>query len=309
MMSVITRMNLSAIDLNLFVVLAVVFDEGSATRAAARLHVTQSAVSNALARLRAALNDPLFVRGPRGLLPTPRAAALAPKLREALGLLREVVDAPGADAPTRLRRQFVVACTDVVQAAVLPRLLAIVNQRAPGVRIRAVPVVQSLRDELASGGVDLLIGAPPSLPRGCRGEVLWKDDLVCLASSKHATIRTRVTLAQFATTPHIDVAVHGQPQRRIDRALAAHKRKRTIVLSVPHFSVVPECVAESNAIAVLPRRFAIEAARRYPLVVLECPIALDAVTIKQIWHDRSQNDPALAALRLLVREATSDAHA
>jgi len=185
---IIIEVNISAVDLNLLVVLDAVLTERSATRAAKRLGVTQSAVSNALARLRDLFGDPLVVRHGRGLTPTPRAEALAPQVahwvREVGTLLGE---APPFDAATS-RREFTLACADYYGMVVLPPLMEALCKRAPHARLRIVSL-----EELVGGGglahdVDVHVGRPPAVEAGCHRRPLFEEEFVCL-TRQHSTPR------------------------------------------------------------------------------------------------------------------------
>src|SRR5262245_42457093 len=183
-----------------------VLAERSVVRAARRLHVTPSAVSNALARLRAALDDPLLIRSGRGVVPTPRAAALAPALARALRDLDEAVQGGGFDAATT-DREFTLAMADVVQVVTLPRIVAALATKMPRARVR----VLSIDTLFASGGlagteIDVLIGAGEKGP-GVRARPLYEEHIVLVARAGHPHLmrggrRPRVTKAQLAALKH-----------------------------------------------------------------------------------------------------------
>lgn len=296
-------MNLSQIDLNLLVVLRAVLEERSATRAAARLHVTQSAVSNALARLREALRDPLFVRGPRGLVPTPRALAIAPRLEGALAELTALVEGEGPFDPRRTTRTFTLACTDVVGIVLFPILAGLFEKRMPLAALRVVPLEQSVVADLASGRVDLLIGVPPVLPPQCREEAVYEDEMVTIVRLDHPRVRGALKLDTFVELAHVEVAVLGALETRVDSALAKAKRTRRVAFSVAHFAAMPMVVAETDAVATTSRSLADALAAGRNLRVVRAPIELPTIVVRQVWHDRSDSDEATSYLRSLVREA------
>jgi DNA-binding transcriptional LysR family regulator len=303
--------NLAAIDLNLLVVLEAVLEAQSATRAAARLHVTQSAVSSSLRRLRALFGDPLVVRTAYGFVPTARAAALLPKLRALLGATRELLSDERASDGGLCARSFVIACSDAVSVTVLPALLGELHE-LPGARLRVVTLEQAFAsDGLSRGDVDLLIGIPPTLPPGCRSELVYEDEMVCLVARAHPTVRKRLTLDQYASLPHAEVTFFGNADDRVDRALARAGKTRNIALTVPHFAVVPFAVANTDCISTMSRRLAAAYANGLPIRLLEAPVELPSLRIHQIWHRRADDDPGLKRLRALIRRsvAARPAHA
>jgi DNA-binding transcriptional LysR family regulator len=298
-------MNLSEVDLNLFLVLQTVLEEGNATRAAARLHVTQSAVSNALARARRVFADPLVVRAARGLVPTPRALELTPQLGAALDLLRALLASEAGFEPSRSSRRFTVACSDAVEFVMMPRLSSLLERSMPNASLRVVTIDHMLATNgLSTGEVDLLVGIPPSIPAGCTGEIVYEDTMVCIVRRGHPTIRSSsLTLEAYADVAHVEVALFGVPDSRVDAALARQQRARRIAISVPHFITVPTIVARTNAVATLARRLALVLAPARTLRTLRLPIELPVLRVQQVWHARAAGDPGTLHLRKLVRQA------
>ncbi len=303
--------NLGSVDLNLLHVLATVLEERSATRAAKRLHVTQSAVSNALRRLRELFGDQLVVRRPHGLEPTPRALALLPRLREWADDTRGLLGDPPAFDPQRSTRTFRIACSDAVATALLQPILRLMRERCPAARLRLLTLDRALpEDGLARGQVDLLVGMPPVLPEGHDAELVYRDPMESIVRTGHPAVRSRLTLDAFTRLPHVDVALFDDVNDAIDKALAKHGRVRVVQVALPHFSSVPLAVAETDCVATLSSRLARAAAARLPLRVLKPPVALEPVEVRQVWHRRFSTDDAVLFLRELVRDAArSRAHA
>lgn len=296
--------NLSSVDLNLLHVLATVLEERSATRAAQKLHVTQSAVSNALRRARELFDDPLVVRRPYGLEPTPRALALLPSLRVWIEDARRLLaDAPSFD-PKRSTRTFRIACSDAVAVTLLQPILRLLGERAPNTRLRMLTLDRLItEDGLARGDVDLLIGIPPVLPAGHEAELVYRDPMECIVRRDHPTVGARLSLDSFASLPHVDLALFEAVDDTIDRALSRHGRSRTVQVVLPHFSSVPLAVTETSCVATLSSRLARAFASRLPLRVLKPPVALEPVEIRQVWHKRSEVDAAVRFLRVVVHDA------
>jgi DNA-binding transcriptional LysR family regulator len=297
-----TDRNLASVDLNLLVVLNALLQEQSATRAAARLHVTQSAISSALRRLRAVFDDPLMVRTRHGFVPSARAASLAPALERVLRDTQALL-APVERDPARTVRSFSIAATDAISVILLPLLLPALRRHFPLARLNMVTLERELAtDGLASGAVDLLIGIPPTLPAGCSSEAIYDDAIVCVVRDKHPSVKRRLTLDQFASLPHIEVALFGEPDDRVDRALARAGRTRSIFLTVPHFSSVPFALAHSDFVAILGQRLAEAYAKPMRLRSLPPPVPLPRLQVSQVWHKRAAHDAGLQRLRGLIKQ-------
>lgn len=295
--------NISGIDLNLLVVLQTVLEERSATRAARRLSVTQSAVSNALARLRVLFDDALVVRNARGLSPTPRALALMPQLDALVEQAARVLAAPEVFAPSSTRREFSLACSDYYSAILVPRLMQLLKERAPLAALR----VRSL-DELPEHGlerdVDVHIGIPPSIPNGCLSTVLFEDRFVCLVRRGSVKPGTRRLLSRsFLQASHVRISVLGRMRDPVDMLLEGQGLTRTVALTVPYFSVVPFVVHETGLVATMSRRLAEVHARHLAIQLLEPPLELSQYGVQMIWHRRTDADDGARFLRELIAEA------
>ncbi len=298
--------NLAAIDLNLLNVVASVLEERSVSRAATKLHVTQSAVSNSLKRARELFDDPLVRRVPHGVEPTPRAVALLPPLRAWLAEARRLVeDAPRFD-PATSTRTFTIACTDAIALTLLAPLLARLKTRAPNARLRLQTLDRLIaEDGLARGEVDLLIGIPPVLPPGHAAELLYRDPMTCIVHRRNPLVRRGLSLKTFAALPHVELALFGTIDETVDRALATHGLSRVVKIALPHFSAIPLAVNEGGGVATLGLRVARVFAQWLPLKVLKPPLALEPLEIRQVWHRRSEEDEAVQFLREVCREAAT----
>jgi len=291
---------LAGLDLNLLRALDALLGERHVTRAATRLGMTQSAASHALARLRAALGDPLLVRGGRGaMVPTPRAEALAGPLREALAALAAAVrGAPGFD-PATARRTFHLATGDYAELVLLPRLAARIAAAAPGIDLWVHAVPDDPGPPLATGAIDGVL-APlrgSGWPAGCYEKRLFAESFTCVVRDRHPAAAQRLTLARYCALPHILVAPRGTPGSFVDNALAAVGRTRRVAVAVPHFLVVPHVVAATDLVATLATRVVDALAPLVGLQRLAPPLELARFTIALIWHERAHHDPAQRWLR------------
>src|SRR5882762_10353106 len=201
-------MNVQDVDLNLLRVFDAVLRERGVTPAAARLGLTQPAVSNALARLRALLGDGLFVRTAKGMEATPFARELAEPVRQALALLESALaHGPGFD-PAPATRAFLFYMSDLGQIEFLPPLLEAIQKLAPGVRLEAVSLeVEDIAGALTAGALDLAVGFLPGLGPPVRRRALFRDPYLCLMRADHP-IKT-LTKRKFMEASHALVSYRG----------------------------------------------------------------------------------------------------
>lgn len=294
--------HVARIDLNLLVAFHALFVERQVTRAAARTGVTQSAMSHALGRLREHLGDELFVRTPRGLLPTPRAEALGPEIERLLGELDTALSPAAAFDAAKLVRTFSIASADYGELVLLPSLFARVAREAPHVSLRLRPASQALDRDLEAGTIDLALGPPVDLSPRLVAPKLFDDQFVCVVRRGHPIVKKRLTLKQFVALDHMQIAVRGAPGGPVDDALAAVGLQRRVALFVPHFLAAPMIVAKSDLVLTLASRVAAALASRFELSVFPTPLAVEGFAIHQIWHEQRQNDPAHAWLRATVAD-------
>lgn len=299
-------MNISGVNLNLLVAFDALLAERHVTRAARRLGVTQSALSNSLRQLRELFDDPLLLRAPRGMVPTPRALALGPEVREGLARLEAALgDHPFN--PTTLDRRFVVAASDLLQMAVLPELGTLLAREAPGVRLDVRGWARhSVPGWLASGEVDLALGYFDHIPPRHRHSVLFEEPYACIVRQGHPRVRKRLSLETWVSIPH--VVVSEEPDAgptQVDLVLAERGLSRVVALRVSHFLVVPKIVASTDFSAAIDRRVAL--AFDLPLRVFTPPLPLPAGHVAMVWHERTESDPALSWLRASIESASISA--
>ena len=299
-------MSLSQLDLNLLLVLDTVLSERSVVRAARRLHVTPSAISNALARLRSTLGDPLVIRSGRGIVPTPRAAGLAPSLKRALSELERAVQKDAFD-PATTTRQFTLAIADAGQIARLPRMVRFLAKEMPRARLRVV----GIDTYLSSGGlagmeVDVAMVAVAEKGPGIHITPLYEEKSVLVARKGHPS-GGRITKAQLAQLKHVDVQVApGRGYRELAQSYARLDIQREVVVVVPSFIAAAAVVAETDFVATLPTSLVEVLGERLGLREMIAPAPRITTVIKLVWHERTLDDPALQAFRkMLARAAAS----
>ena len=313
--------NFRTLDLNLLRVFDEVMAERSLTRAARNLSLTQPAVSNALRRLRETLGDELVKRSGQGLAATPRALALWPSVREALGQLQQSL-APSAFEPASASSTFVLTMADATAAELVPGLVDILEREAPGVSIRVVPLTtrdpRRLLDEEAA---DLAVGHFPSVladltVRAQAGEAvtfshqrLYDGEYVCVMRTGHPLASIPLTLDRFCAGRHMLVSFSGRPFGFIDESLASLGRERQVVLTVNQFFTAGRVVANSNLLTVLPSHFVKVTGIADQLVLRPLPFKVSPVHVDALWHRRSQQRSAHAWLRQAVVRAAERAFA
>lgn len=292
-------------DLNLLVTLEVLLGEGSVARAARKLRLSPSAMSRALARLRATTGDPLLVRAGRGLVPSPRARELRQRVgeivREAEAMLR-----PGAalDLP-RLARTFTLRTRDGFVENFGPALLARVGREAPGVRLHFVPKLDKDSAPLRDGTVDLETGVldaqtGPEL----RTQALFRDRFVGVVRKGHSLTRGKITLARLAAGRHVDVARRRADQGPVAEAWRMSGRERTVAATVGDFAAALALARASDLIATVPEHHT--GNLRASLFSFPLPLPVPAFTVSLLWHPRMDADPAHRWLRGCVREVSAD---
>jgi DNA-binding transcriptional LysR family regulator len=300
------KANFRTLDLNLLRVFDAVMSEGSATRAAASLAMTQSAVSQSLRRLREALAEDLFVRTPHGLKPTERAEWLWPQVRGSLAALRQAV-APGAYDPQRDAVQWRLAMADATAALLAPGLVTAIEAGRALTNLRLLPLTtRDPRRLLEAGEVDLALGFFPaavsaivaeeadSLLRHAR---LYDTRYVCVMRRGHPLAALPLTLDTFCAAHHLLVSFSGRAQGLVDQTLINLGRRRRIVLTVNQFFTAGRVVARSDLLTVLPESFLDATGYLDELAIRELPLALPAVHVEMMWHLRHDDDPAHQWLR------------
>lgn len=294
------------LDLNLLKVFDALLTEGSVTGAAARLHLSVPATSRALARLRRAMGDPIFVRAGRGLAPTPFALRAASQVRSLLDGAQALLSSEREFVPARLDRTFTIRINDGLSTMLAADLARRVAAEAPGVTLRFVAEGDEDLEALRDGTVDLDIGVHAGDPPDLRSEPLYHERNVGMVAGTGPLGRTRrPTLAQVCAHPHVVASRRGLARGPLDEALAAAGHRRQVAVVVSSFTSAALLAAQSDLIALVPESFA----RQYDGILgthwFPLPVGLPALEVGQQWHARLDLDPAQRWLRQHVRESTS----
>ena len=284
------------LDVNLLQLFELIYSSRSVTRAAEHLGLAQPTVSIWLAKLRKQLNDPLFVRTPSGMLPTPEADALIGTVRQALESLRYLAQREAKFDPATSERRFRICMTDASHITLLPPLLAHVRSTAPGVRLGAERIDRLTAQRLESGEADLALGLIPELGAGFYQQSLFTQDWVCLANARHPRIGEALSADMYQREGHINV-VSGTGHHLLDASLERHHLEHRVVLELPGFLGLTAIVSTTDLLVTLPRQIGETLAKLGGLNVFSCPIPIPTFTVKQHWHTRYHNDPGNRWLR------------
>lgn len=297
--------NLRRIDLNLLVALDAMLRERHVTRAARTIGLSQPAMSSALARLRGLFEDELFVRTSAGMQPTPRAEALSEPVRQALSQIERLFDTEHSFVPATSSRRFVVRLSDLLGDLLLPRLLAKITAVAPGVALDVVHLspLQTC-DALERNEIDAAVSMGLEPTATIYQQALMRDRMMCIMRRSHPLAEAKLSLRRFLAARHLKVSMSPTDFRFVDDVLARHDTRRDIALNVPHWLLVPEVVATTDYVAVMPALFA-TAIRNEQLAVRELPFASEPFDWCLYWHRRHDNDPAIRWLRQCIVEAST----
>lgn len=294
-------MDIRKLDLNLLVVLEAIHAEGSLTRAAQRLHLSQPALSHALARLREALDDPLFLRQGNRMVPTPRTQRLMGPLHEALGLIGEAVQEGARFDPATSRQEFRLGLRDVFEATTLPALLGQVAREAPGVRLASVRADRrELEADLADGRLDIALDVllPLSPDGDIRRVPLSHDRLMVVARRGHPAVkRGRISLEAYLAAGHLLVSSRRRGPGFEDQELARLGHERQVVLRCQHYFAACRVVESTDHLLTMPAQYAALANAGLANVLLEMPVELPPMDVYLYWHESRENDPANRWLR------------
>ncbi len=293
-------------DLDLLRCFAMLHRERHLSRAATRAGVSQPAMSRALGRLRETFDDALFVRTPKGMLPTARADELAPRVAALLDAADALLKSDRLD-PSRLARGFVIATSGFLDAHLLPRLITTLAREAPGVSVTTRPLGHDVGEALATGRFDLMLGVRESVPEGLLQTRLYEERYVCAVRRDHPIVRSdQLTLETYISLPHLLVAPGGYPGSHVDKALAARGLARRVVVKVHTFPTAPAIVASSDMVLTAPARVIEPLAGPLGLRLLPPPLDLDRFPVFAAWHPRAHDDHAHRWFRAQVCAASRE---
>lgn len=293
-------------DLNLLPVFVALMEERSVTRAALRLGITQPALSNALARLRVTMRDPLFIRERYGIRPTQKAEELAPTLAAALARIDDVVLGQQEFDPAQATRLFTVAPNSYVEFVMAPAIVARLGQQAPGIKLRLTPFGNDLAETgVISGETAMVLGRIVEPPDNLVVQHLMDEGLSCVVRADHPDVGDTLSREQYEALKHVNVLPPGRMRAGLFQALGQQGVRREVAVSVTHFLAVPEMVAATDYCSTLPNLICRRLALDPRLKVLPAPVDLGTFPVQMGWHVRYRHDPAHRWLRSLIAETAA----
>ena len=293
--------HLRTVDLNLLPVLDALLRHRNATRAGSEVGLSQPAMSRALGRLRALLDDPILVRVPSGQLLSPRGEALRQPLAALLAETRSLLIDPPFD-PSREERTLRLAMTDAQAELTLAPMARRLGATAPGIVLEWVPIGPGLSERMISAEIDLTIALDSTpLPRGVVSEPLMEDELAIVLRAGHPC-NGRWTIADYAAYPSVVVSLLGDRSSDLDARLAAAGVERPIKAIVPTFRAAAEIVAVTDGVTTISRAFAARVAEPLRLSLVEPPFLDRRLGVVMVWAKHRSSDPALTWLRDVIRE-------
>ena len=298
-------MNINSIDLNLFLVFQAIYATRSVTLAGERVGMTQSAVSNALKRMRERFNDVLFVRSADGMVPTPVAQRLIAPIEEGLACLSQAIDQGRTFETGQSTRVFRIAVNDIGQLVMMPELLSVARGLAPGVRFETVDTsMAEARQRMLHGQLDLALGSWDAMGPSFYQQRLFDETFsVLVARASPLAQGISMTLEDYLEAEHIAYRPQGTTDSQLQQALdrSGAQERRRVVLTAAHSLGLASIVASSNLLLTAPDRLArAMAASRADLHIVKAPFDVTPFEIRQQWHERFHQDSGSRWLRELM---------
>lgn len=289
-------------ELNLLVIFDAIMTEKSITRTAERLSMTQPAISNAVARMRAAWKDDLFVKDGRNIQPTTYAKNLWDQIRDPLHNLNQAIE-PDVFDPQTAKRTFRIAVSDIVVDTVWLDLRRYFEAHAPGINLHAVPyTITNAQQVLDDAEVDLVMGETIPVPESIRSTHLLDICHVCAMRKDHPLAKPDLTIEEFASADHLLVSLSGDSYGATDRALHQLGMTRRVAVTVNHFASAAPLLIDSDLVAILPAAATYKHVASGKLSVTHSPVEIPRGSVSMWWHKRQDEDAGLQWLRDHIQE-------
>lgn len=285
-------------DLNLFRVLDAIDSTGGIGAAAVQLHLTQSAISHSLKRLRVLLDDPLFIRQGKSMVATTYARSILPTVREHLRGLNACIQTQKNFDPSTLDCTFNFGFRDPAESMVFPRLLPLLNRYAPKLKINSHPITaETLERDLTRGKVDLAADVSISMPRHIQSDVLYRESTVVMFSNKHSCAQDGLDFDTFANARHVVVTPSPNVPSVLEQHLLDHGVKRQIVFRSQQYFAASQIISNSDWLMLVPERFAETMKQLLPVDYCECPVELPKLELRLYWHENMEHDAGIIWVR------------
>lgn len=301
-MSVISSTKLRRLDFTLLLIFLGLMKHRKATAVASELGLTQSAISQALKRLRSIFDDALFIRRPHGLEPTAAAVLLEAPFSQAVEEMRSALESSQDFEPATAEGVLRLAALDAEQAALVPGLSARLSRQAPNLQLSVLPIPRdAIVESLMEGRIDIAMGYIRPVPDLIEAEILYREEfLICGAAD--LLREGRIDLNAFCAAPHILVSPGGDRRGIVDDTLERIERSREVVLSLPAFLPALAAAKEMRALVTMPSRVARAFAPTFGLTVARPPIDVSGFPVSVFWHRRDSRNPMTLWVRQQLRE-------
>lgn len=300
-------LNLARVDLNLLIALDALLTDLNVTKAARRLNVSQPAMSSTLSRLRRMFGDELLVRGPGGMVPTPRALELLDPIRRLLRDVQQIIAPLSNFEPSASQETFVVAATDYVELLLVPRLVRRLRAAAPGVKLVLRSIEASkLPDDLISGRIDVGIAFFPSLSAKLRKRTLFTDEFTCVISPDSPLAKGPLTLPALLAATHLQTSASGRLGGRVDDALQEKGLRRQVNFVTSHFVAAASIASQTDVMTITGKRLAQYLASFLPLELRPLPFQTKPLNLLLAWHERTHRDPSRQWLRAQIEDSANE---
>ncbi|BEV14590.1 LysR family transcriptional regulator [Herbaspirillum sp. DW155] len=297
------QMNIGAVDLNLLKTFIVIWELRSLTAAADRLHLTQPAVSHALRRLREMFDDPLFVRSTSAMVPTETAIRLHEPIARALGIINEALHSHASFDPATATRTFHLVMSDMSCSHVLPLLMEELAHAAPHVSLEVQQMaMENLGAAMRNGDIDLAFGYLPGLPEDCQSQLVLYDDYVCMLRKTHPLAGQPLTMDNLLQLRYVYASTNTTGHQLAEDVLRNAGARRDFALRMPHFTVAPQIVRNTDLALFLPRSIAERHNLDEACVLLDLPLEMPRIPVSLYTHARFAADSGIQWLRSLLIE-------
>jgi DNA-binding transcriptional LysR family regulator len=302
------RLDLNAIDLNLLPKFRALYQQRNVSEAGRELHLTQSALSNALARMRAIFGDELFVRTASAMEPTPFAHAIAGPIERALANLEGEFARVKAFEPEHSSRTFKIAMTQLGESWLVPQILAYARDTAPDIVVNAVVAGdRGFEGALTSGSIDFAVGHLPDLEVKFRHAIIGMHELVCVVREKHPIFAGPLTMPALLSCTFAEVVEHGSMYSALSRAIVRMARPDAMRYRTSNVMALPAIIASTDLVAILPAWFAARHAQSQNLCLLRLAGEPPVATVRLFWHQNVEADPGHLWMRSIIAKAATAA--
>lgn len=300
-------MNLRSLDLNLLVIFDAVMTERHVTRAAARIAMSQPAMSNALARLRYLFKDELFIRTAGRMEPTPRALELGVAVQQILRQAERLMATDVAFDPHASEREFTARMSDLIGYLSLPRIAQLMRAQAPSMVLNVIHTSpESTLKALELDELDFALSMELSHGKSIHSQPLFEDRMCCVMHAGHPLANSEMTMARFLKYPHMRVAMSPTDIRFVDNVLAEQGRQRLVTLTVPHWLLVPRTLQDTDLLAVVSSKLVEQFLGQVPVIAKPLPFESAPFMWRLYWHKRYDKSPAHEWMRGAVINACAE---